>query len=253
MHIFTLHIGNLTIAPTWYGLMYVLGFVGGYIFMKRVIPWKKGDHLDAVVWYVFLGVILWGRLGYVILYHPDYFLSHPLDILKVWEGGMSFHGGLIGVITSIIVFGRRYGYWFWYVIDRLAVYMPIALGMGRIGNWINQELPGYAPYSGIFPMMIDGQSHFPSPLFEMFCEGILLGGVMLIFYYFTTYKDSPRRLSGVFLLGYGIARLLAEQFRLPDAHIGYLLGTNWLTLGILYSIPMVIIGILLILQSKKNK
>jgi len=222
MHIFTLEIGNLTIAPTWYGLMYMLGFIGGYLFLRTRVTWHKKDHLDTLVWYVFLGVLFGGRLGYVLFYNFSYFLEHPTEIIAVWKGGMSFHGGLIGVITSMYLFARRYEYNFWHIADRVAVYIPWALALGRLGNWINQELPGFSPYDGIFPMVIGGIAHFPSPLLEMLLEGIFLGVVLGILYFFTNIKDIPGKLSGVFLIGYATTRLIAEQYRLPDAHIGYI-------------------------------
>ena len=168
---------------------------------------------------------------------------------------MSFHGWFLGVVMAVYFFAKRYRYQFWSLIDTLAVIIPVALGLGRVGNWINQELPGYAPYDGIFPMIIDWISHFPSPLFEMLLEGIVLLIVMLASWRFLS-KKNPWFLSGIFLIGYSIARLIAEQYRLPDAHIWYILSTNWLTLGILYTVPMLGYGVYLVIRNfgfLKNK
>jgi prolipoprotein diacylglyceryltransferase len=236
-----------------------------------------------------------------------------MNMMRIWEWGMSFHGGLIGTILAVLFFSWRYHYSFWSLIDTLAIIIPVALGLGRIGNWMNQELPGYTPYDGIFPMQIAWVAHFPSPLLEMLLEGIVLFIVMLSFSRFFS-KNIPKRisqkqeiqgrkifsigaslsggnwetnfyndevprlsanevadkivckarsfseipwfLSGIFLVGYSMARLIAEQYRLPDAHIGYLLSTHWLTLGILYTVPMMIYGVCLVSQNfgfLKNK
>lgn len=250
MPIFTLQLGSITISPTWYGLMYVCSFVICYVFMKKYINWKGSDHLDTLVFWSFLGVLFGGRLGYVLLYNPTLFIHNPLEIIAVWKGGMSFHGGFLGICTAFILFAKKHKYSFWYLIDHLAVIIPVALGLGRLGNWINQELPGFAPYYGPFAMNINGIPHFPSPLLQILGEGIILACIMIFVFRYTKLPITPGRLSGVFLIGYSMARLVAEQFRLPDAHIGYLFGTNFLTLGILYTLPMLVFGIYLVMRKR---
>ncbi len=243
MHIFEWSLFGIQISPTWYWLMYALGFSICYIFIKKY-GYLRGNDIDRLLIYVFLGVVLWGRLGYVILYDLPYFISHPIDILAVWKWGMSFHGGALGVIFSLILFSYQKKYTLFDLSDPLVSILPIALGLGRIGNYINSELPGYSPYSGIFPMMIGWIPHFPSPLFQAFLEGIVLLTIMLFYrVYEKRVGRTPGKASGLFLLGYGILRIWAEFFRLPDSHIGYILGTSWLTLGMIYTIPLIILGL----------
>ncbi len=262
MYIFDLHFYSLHIAPTWYGLSYALGFMICYFFMRYYFSFREIVHSDTLLSYIFIGVILGGRIGYILLYNLSYFIQHPSSMIRIWEWGMSFHGGLIGTILAVLFFAWRYQYQFWSLIDTLAVIIPVALGLGRIGNWINQELPGYTPYDGIWAMQIAGRSHFPSPLLEMFLEGIVLFVVMLISWRLSrwvVWKNMPKKfkipseipwfLSGIFLIGYSLARLIAEQYRLPDTHIGYLLSTHWLTLGMIYTIPMIVYGVYLVIYT----
>lgn len=250
MKIFELTIGGITIAPTYYALMYVLGFVAGFFFLKKFFVWKKMSDLDDFIFAVGLGVILGGRLGFVILYDLSFYLSHPLEIFAIWKGGMSFHGGLIGVILATIIFAKKSGYRFWQLIDSLAVIVPVGLGFGRFGNFLNNELYGFADYNGPFAMMIRGVPHFPSPLLELVLEGLLLGIILMYCFFRTNAKNFPGKLSGIFLVGYAISRIIVEFFRLPDANIGYLLGTNFLTLGMMYSLPMLIFGIFLLIHKQ---
>lgn len=252
MPIFTLEIGNITFSPSWYGAMYAIGGIICFLFLKRTVSWKTRTDLDNFIFWGFLGVILWGRLGYVLLYQPLHFWTHPAEIFAVWKGGMSFHGGFIGVCLAVLAFSHKYSYSFWYVIDRLAVIVPVALWLGRLGNWINQELPGYSPYFWPFPLWKDGIAHFPSPLLQMSLEWGLLFCIMYLSFRITRLRETPARLSGIFLLGYGISRLIAEQFRLPDPEIGYLLGTNWVTLGMVYTLPMIIGWIFLAFRRTKG-
>ncbi len=255
MHIFDISFYGIHIAPTWYGLSYALGFMICYFFVRHYHTFSKKEHIDTLLTYIFIWVVLGGRIGYVVLYHSAWLLSDPLQIVKIWEWGMSFHGGFLWTVLMMWIFAKRYRYEFWKLIDTLAVIVPIAIGLGRIGNWINQELPGYTPYDGRFPMMIDWVWHFPSPLLGVFLEGILLLIVMLYFWRFSRQRN-PWFLSGVFLIGYSIARLIGERYRLPDIHIWYLLSTDWLTLGILYTVPMLWYGLYLITRNSilsKNK
>lgn len=254
MHIFEVSLFGIHIAPTWYGLMYALGFIICYTFVKKWYIFRQKDHIDTLLFFVFLGVVLGGRLWYVLLYHPDWIVSNPFSILRIWEGGMSFHGGFLGTVLAVYIFAMRYYYEFWSLIDTLAIIIATALGLWRLGNYINGELPWYAPYDGILPMTIQWVSHFPSPLLELLLEGVILFIVMLIAWrYSKKWKTQDGFLSGVFLIGYALSRLIAEQFRLPDTHIWYLWGTDWLTLGIVYTVPMLLFWVYLIATQYKTK
>ncbi len=166
---------------------------------------------------------------------------------------MSFHGGAIGVILSLFIFAWRYDYPIFRVSDPIVTILPVALGLGRIGNYINGELPGYIGYTGPFPMMIGGVSHFPSPLLQALLEGpILLGILLSVSLWQQKNRNIPGLLSGFFLGTYGIMRIGTEFFRLPDAHIGYLWGTDWLTLGMLYSLPMIIGAVIICILIRKS-
>lgn len=146
MHIFEISFFGIQIAPTWYGLMYAIGFGVSYIFVKKYGKIQPSD-LDHLLTYIFLGVILGGRIGYILLYNLSYFLEHPMQIFAVWNGGMSFHGGATGVILAMIFFARRYSYKLFDVSDIVCTILPFAIGLGRIGNYINGELLGFAPYN----------------------------------------------------------------------------------------------------------
>jgi len=187
-----------------------------------------------------LWVIIWGRLWYVLLYNPIFFIENPSEIIAIWNGGMSFHGGFLWVLVAIYIFAKRYSYRFFEITDILAVCIPVALWLGRIGNWINQELPWYTPYDGPFAMVIDGVSHFPSPLLQFLFEWIILWLVLLILWKLGKMKTTGSY-SALFLILYGLLRLFAEMYRLPDWHIWYVFGTDFLTMGMLYSLPMILV------------
>lgn len=169
MPIFTLDLFGITLAPTWYGLMYALGLIIGYTIISQKKLVSKED-IDYLLLAVFIGIILGGRIGYILFYDLSYYLSNPYQILAVWRGGMSFHGALIGVIIASGVFARIKKFSFFTVTDALALVTPIGLGLGRIGNYINGELPGFAPYDGPLAMIIRGVPHFPSPLLQSLLE-----------------------------------------------------------------------------------
>lgn len=254
MYIFEASIFGIHIAPTWYWLMYAIGFIFCYTFVGKYSKIEK-EKLDSLLFYIFLWVIGGGRLGYVLFYNPTYFLQNPNEIIALWNGWMSFHGGFLWVLIAVYIFTRKYRYKFFEITDILAVCIPIALWLGRIWNYINNELPGYAGYTGLGAMEIGGMSYFPSPLLQAFLEGIVLTGIMFYFWRRDQkihWKIQRGKLSGIFLIGYGATRIIAEQFRLPDTHIGYLFGTEWVTLGILYSVPMLIVGVTLLLQKKSH-
>lgn len=240
MHIFEISIFGLQIWPTWYGLMYALGFISSYEFVKKYgyVVWKD---METLLFYIFLGVIIWGRIGYVLLYNPIYFLENPLQILQIWEGGMSFHGGAGWVIIAIFIFAWKYGYKVFDVSDPICTIIPIALGLWRLWNYINQELLGYAPYHWPLAIIKNGESHFPSTLLELCLEWILLLMIMLSWRQYEKRRwRVPWYASAIFLIGYSIGRLIAEQFRLPDSHIGYLFETEWITLGMIYTLPILL-------------
>lgn len=239
-----IHLGPLAIR--WYGLMYLIGFVlfvalGQYRIRKsRAGDWTL-QQLDDLLFYGVLGVILGGRLGYVLFYKPSEYLSHPLDILKVWEGGMAFHGGFIGVLLAMYLVGRKYGRSFFTVTDFIAPLVPLGLAAGRLGNFINAELWGRvtspdAPWAMIFPL-VDQQARHPSQLYQFALEGIVLFVMLWL------YSSKPRptgRISAMFLIGYGAFRFIVEFAREPDSFLGYLqLG---LSMGQWLSLPMILAG-----------
>lgn len=239
MAIFSIEIFGITLSPTWYGLMYAIWFGVCYLFVDASEKIKKKD-MDILLWYIFIGVILWGRIGYVVLYQFSYYLSHPGEIFAVWEGGMSFHGGAIGVILGMFLFAHRYRYQIYQVSDPIVAILPAALFFGRIGNYINGELLGFPWYHGPLAIMRDGILHFPSTLLEAFLEGMLLLGILQYCYW--RMQPKPGTISAIFLIWYGASRIISECFRLPDTHIGYLFGTSWMTIGMIYTIPMFLGG-----------
>ena len=257
--IFEISLFGISIAPKWYGLMYALGFYISYQFIKK---WGKLNlkELDNLLLVVFFWVLFWGRIGYIVFYNLSYYLSNPYDIFKVWEGWMSFHGWLIGVIIAVLLFSKRYKKSFFSVMDPLAIIVPVAIWFWRIGNYINQELLWFTPYSGPFAIAKNGISYFPSTLLEMFLEWIVLFLIMFIvgkrlWFFLEENKQKKMRtgqLSALFLLWYGTLRLFSEQFRLPDTHIGYLFHTEWLTLGMIYTLPLIIIGGILLWYTQKK-
>ncbi|MGE4339867.1 MAG: prolipoprotein diacylglyceryl transferase [Pigmentiphaga sp.] len=236
------------VAIHWYGLMYLLAFtlawlVGLRLIARGVTRLTRRD-LEDVLFYGILGVVLGGRLGYVLFYKPAYYLSHPLEILAVWEGGMSFHGGLIGVIVVLLVFAWRRGYRAFEVGDFVVPMVPLGLAAGRMGNFINGELWGRvtdAPWGMVFPAARDGLARHPSQLYQFALEGLLLFAIVWWM------ARRPRRLgmvSGTFLLGYGVLRFIAEFTREPDNFLGLLAGG--FSMGQWLSVPMIIAGALVL-------
>ena len=230
----------------WYGLMYVFGLLGGWWLARRRGPkfgWRL-EEIDDLVYYAAFGVVLGGRTGYMLFYNLSTLLHDPLSFFRVWEGGMSFHGGLLGVLVAMGLFARKYGRAFWEVTDFIAPFVPIGLFFGRIGNFINGELWGKVsdvPWAMVFPTGGPLPRH-PSQLYEAFLEGLVLFTVLWLY----SARPRPRMaVSGLFLLGYGTFRFLVEFIREPDAHIGYL-AFGWVTMGQVLSAPMIVAGAILI-------
>ena len=247
----------ISIGPVsihWYGLMYLIGFFAGVslgIYRARSTnsDWDK-DQVWDLLFYVAMGVIFGGRLGYILFYKLNYYLSHPVEILYLWQGGMSFHGGLLGVLVAMLVFARKTDKTFWTVTDFLAPLVPIGLGTGRIGNFINQELWGgvtNVPWAVVFPAA-DAMPRHPSQLYEALLEGLIL---FIILWVYSAKPRPPGRVSGLFLLGYAVSRFIVELFREPDSHLGYI-AFDWLTMGQVLSIPMILLGLWLILRPSEG-
>jgi phosphatidylglycerol:prolipoprotein diacylglycerol transferase len=254
----------------WYGLMYLFAFASAWWLGKRRagLDWTpaKPEQVDDLIFYGALGVVLGGRIGSVLFYNFDSFLQNPLYLFKIWEGGMSFHGGFIGVALAMELYRRRLGCRYFELTDFIAPLVPLGLAAGRLGNFLNAELwgaPGkvpwamklsceqfppdrYVDYAG--PLCFSARH--PTQLYEMLFEGVILFVVLWLL----SAKPRPTMtITGMFLLLYGLARSGVEFIRLPDAHIGYLLGTDWLTRGIVLSVPMIIVGLILLILARRNQ
>lgn len=240
------------LALRWYGLMYLIGFAAAFFLANRRLArtnWTKEQLSDLLFW-CFVGVIIGGRFGYVFFYNFSYFLQDPLYLLRIWEGGMSFHGGCIGVILAAYLYAKKQGWSFLAVGDFIAPLVPIGLGAGRIGNFINGELWGRTtdvPWSFVFPGAGAIPRH-PSQLYEFALEGVLLFVILWL------YSAKPRpvgSVGGIFLAGYGSFRFIVEYFREPDAHLG--LYSFGLSQGQLLCVPMIIAGLGLVAYSLKQR
>jgi phosphatidylglycerol:prolipoprotein diacylglycerol transferase len=244
------------LAVRWYGLMYLLAFIG-FLLLARLRArdaWRgvSRQDVDDLLFYGVLGVILGGRLGYVLFYKPGYYLEHPLEIFMIWKGGMASHGGILGVILVMFLFARSRGKPFLQVADFVAPLIPQGLALGRVGNFINGELwgrpadPNVWPWAMIFPQSGDNVPRHPSQVYQFLLEGLLLFVLLWI------YSRRPRALGAVgamFLIGYGVLRFVAEFGREPDAFLGLLAFD--LSLGQWLSLPMIVIGVGLLIYSRR--
>ncbi|MCC5014564.1 MULTISPECIES: prolipoprotein diacylglyceryl transferase [unclassified Legionella] len=237
----------------WYGLMYLAGFFIAWLLAHlRVklyhLDWTS-EQISDLIFYAALGVIIGGRLGYMLFYNTQHLFTRPWELLKLWEGGMSFHGGLLGVAVAMFLFARKVKKPFVEITDFLAPLVPLGLAAGRIGNFINGELWGRVtdvPWAIVFPHS-DGQPRHPSQLYEFGLEGLAL----FIFLWWYAAKPRPKgAISAMFLIGYAVCRLIAECFRQPDVQLGYI-AFDWLTMGQLLSIPMLVAGLWLFRWAKR--
>ncbi|WP_347271770.1 prolipoprotein diacylglyceryl transferase [Rhizorhabdus histidinilytica] len=240
----------------WYSLAYIAGILLGWYYLTRLIAQPGAPmarrHADDLVFYATLGILIGGRLAYVFFYQPD-ILLHPLDVLKLWQGGMSFHGGALGVAAGIFYMARRNGLSWLRIHDYVACCAPFGLFFGRIANFVNGELwgrPTDVPWAMIFPGAPDGLPRHPSQLYEAGLEGIVLGLVLSFFFWRTDARNQPGKLVGIFLLGYGLSRFVVEYFREPDAQLGTL---SWgLTMGQTLTVPMLLGGLYLVATASKR-
>ncbi len=257
------------VAVRWYGLAYLAAFVLCWWLGKRQSgrafrDWRP-EQISDLVFYGALGAVIGGRIGYVLFYGFESLLRDPLVLVRIWDGGMSFHGGLLGVLVSMAWFGRRVSRSFWQVADFVAPLVPAGLGLGRLGNFANTELPGRmteVPWGLVYPCDADAVrsinvlctgewesfARHPSSLYQAFTEGVLL---FLLVWWVAARPRPAGVVAGTFLAGYGVLRCVSETFREPDAHIGYL-AFDWLTMGQLLSLPMAIFGMLIILWAVRR-
>lgn len=244
------------IAIRWYALAYLAGFLLGWRYCLYLARQNSNgptaEMYDEFLTWAVVGTIIGGRLGYILFYHADYYFSNPLEMLQVWHGGMSFHGGMMGVICAALIFCRKHKIIFFSFTDILACVTPIGLGLGRLANFVNGELygrPTDLPWGMIFPRGGDIARH-PSQLYEAFLEGLVLFAVLFFMSRRRSIRARPGYLSGIFLFGYALFRFLVECLREPDAQLGILVAG--LTMGQLLCIPMAMFGLYLILWSDRR-
>lgn len=244
------------LGVTWYSLSYVVGIMLGWYYVLDIAKKKQANilkkNIDDFVSWVIIGIIVGGRLGYVLFYDPAKYFSNPIEILKTYEGGMSFHGGISGFIISSFIFCRYYKIYYWTLADICAAAAPIGLFFGRIANFINAELYGRVTdvaWGVIFPYS-DMQPRHPSQLYESFLEGLVLFFILKYLVFKQNALKKPGFLSGIFLIFYALFRIIIEFFREPDEKIGYIF--HYFTMGQLLCIPMIIIGLILIYNSSKQ-
>lgn len=242
------------LAIHWYGLMYLLAFALVWLLGRRRIRQGLTDltqrDLEDIIFYGVLGVVAGGRIGYALFYQFDTFLRKPWEIFFLWQGGMSFHGGLIGVILALLLFARKKRTTLLHIGDFIAPLVPLGLAAGRMGNFINGELwgrPSDLPWAMVFPQAGDTLARHPSQLYQMGLEGITL---FLLLWWFSSKPRPTGQVSAVFLIGYGIFRFLVEYTREPDAFLGVLAGG--MTMGQWLSLPMILIGVVIFLRTTRR-
>jgi phosphatidylglycerol---prolipoprotein diacylglyceryl transferase len=250
-------IGNWSLGPfavRWYALAYIAGLIIGWRYClaiaKRPPQVARAQDIDDFLVWATIGVVLGGRIGYILFYNFDEYAAHPIEMLYLWRGGMSFHGGALGVMAAIILFCRQRGIPMLAFADIIACAVPIGLFFGRIANFINGELWGRAtdvPWAMVFPTGGPEPRH-PSQLYEAFLEGAVLFVLLWALQRFTPARQRPGTLTGVFLMGYAVARIIVELFRQPDAQLGFLF---WgITMGQLLSLPLLLVGLWLVLRAR---
>ena len=244
----------LSFEIRWYSLAYIAGIIIGWLLCKKIFikNSKVNEKFDDYVTFLIIGIIIGGRLGYVIFYNFNYYINNLLDILKIWEGGMSFHGGLIGIIIASILFARKNGQNYFLYLDQVSLVAPIGIFFGRLSNFINSELygiPTEVPWAVTF-IQIDNLSRHPSQLYEAISEGIILF-LILLYFRNKNFLNKPGLISGLFLIFYSIFRFFVEFLRVPDQQLGYLILN--LTMGQIISIIFILIGIVLVIFKNENK
>ncbi|EKE43885.1 prolipoprotein diacylglyceryl transferase [Oceaniovalibus guishaninsula JLT2003] len=281
--IFSVEIGGFTLALRWYALAYIVGILLGWRLavaaVRRPALWRgdmsplRPKDVEDLMTAVILGIILGGRLGFVLFYQPGYYLTHPLEILYIWQGGMSFHGGMLGVTIGGLWFCLSRGLPVWSVLDIMALATPPGLLLGRIANFINAELwgrPTDLPWGVVFPGIraqdcpgiAEGLcARHPSQLYEAGLEGLVLGGLLIVLAFWRGWLKVPGQLTGIFLIGYGLSRFAVEfvrqadpQFIAPDNPLGHVVqfGDWGLSMGQLLSLPMIAIGIAFVLLARRR-
>ncbi len=236
----------------WYGVMYLLAFLSAYLLAiyraKHSNEWNK-QQVEDMVFYGAIGVVFGGRIGYILFYNFGAFLSDPLSIFALQNGGMSFHGGFLGVLLAMVLFNRKHNKTFFATMDFVAPLVPLGLGFGRLGNFINGELWGKVTTSplGMY-IQEQGVSRYPSQLYEAFLEGLVL---FVVLWTVSKKPRAPMTQSALFLILYGVFRFIIEFVRVPDVQLGYL-AFGWLTMGQLLSLPMVVLGIYLFLKANNK-
>ena len=238
----------------WYSLAYIFGISLGWMYCKKKLIQNKYilDIFDDYITYVIVGIILGGRIGYALFYNLKFYLENPVEILMIWNGGMSFHGGLIGIIVVSVLFAKKYDQDSFLYMDLVALVAPIGIFFGRIANFINSELygiPTEVPWAVIF-VQIDKFARHPSQLYEAFLEGIILF-LILLYFRKKNYLEKPGLISGVFLVFYSIFRFIVEFFRVPDEQLGYLILN--LSMGQIISLISILLGIVLFYFKNENK
>ena len=237
----------------WYSLSYIFGILISWLIINKILLKHKknlnNQIFNELINYLIIGIIFGGRLGYVIFYNLDFYITNPIEILKIWNGGMSFHGGLIGIIISTFIFCKRKKQSFFDLTDLISMVAPIGIFFGRIANFINGELYGRITETNFGIIFSKGGSlpRHPSQLYEAFFEGIILYFVLNLLFFFTSLKNLAGSITGLFLILYGFFRFFIEYFREPDKQIGLIF--EFITMGQLLCLPMIIFGIILIIYS----